>query len=796
MPARSKTKLVDFAAGSSLLAKSPRAGRPGRTLVEHTLDVIEAFEALFGTPDHPTDLAIRWASFFRLSDISAFLLNGLAACIEHDWGKATNGFQGMLLQDGVQLIRHEQISAVLITWTSVWEWLGGNPSLDRLLVLSAVVGHHLKARITEFGQPQAEIDTLLRVWWENTELRSHLSKISTKLNLSRPVPDDIPKLWRFEGAQGIANLADALDEVKDRLERLGEDLEQDEARRRLLWAVRAGLIVADAAGSGLFRQGMKIQAFIQDAFANTKRLDFKAVARKVIQPRKRELKRKNLWRGWNDFQRACGDSERVPSRALLLAPCGSGKTLAAWRWIAARCGEQSRGRAIFLYPTRGTATEGYRDYVSYAGPEEAALVHGTADFDLEGIHPDIKEEDRINEARLFALRQWPKRLFSATVDQFLGFLQHGYGPTCLLPLLADSVVVFDEVHSYDRGMFSALLQFLENFDVPALCMTATLLEKRREKLAKYLTVFHGLKDSGGDLKHIADYPRYEVSLVANAEAAEKQVRRAIRDKRRVLWVVNTVDRAQRIAAQIAYNPDAVELADSDGVPVFCYHSRYLLEDRRRWHERVLVAFRTRQDEKHPVLALTTQVCEMSLDLDADLLVTEYAPPSSLVQRMGRCCRDTDAHKTGRVGQVAFYRPENENPYSKQDFQDVDAFVTKIAEAGRCSQSKLEDLLTDVPQTAELPKECRFLQSGPWAAMGEEIFRDIDDYTRQAVLDPYEYLRLRGSKKPWAAQGAILPLPKKYTRAHEKLPSWLHVASGGYYRPGLGYGEGRPAPTVV
>ena len=119
-----------------------------------------------------------------------------------------------------------------------------------------------------------------------------------------------------------------------------------------------------------------------------------------------------------------------------------------------------------------------------------------------------------------------------------------------------------------------------------------LLEKRQEKLAKYLTVFHGLKDSGGKLKRIADYPRYEVALVANAEAAEKQVRRAIRDKRRVLWVVNTVNRAQRIAAQIAYNPDAVELADSDGVPVFCYHSRYLLEDRRRWHERVLVGFRT------------------------------------------------------------------------------------------------------------------------------------------------------------------------------------------------------------
>src|SRR5262249_23171508 len=159
---------------------------------------------------------------------------------------------------------------------------------------------------------------------------------------------------------------------------------------------------------------------------------------------------------------------------------------------------------IFLYPTRGTATEGYRDYVSSAGPEEAALVHGTAEFDLDDIHPDLDIERRIRDARLFALRQWPKRLFSSTVDQFLGFLQHGYGPTCHLPLLADSVLVFDEVHSYDRGMFSALLQFLENFDVPVLCMTATLLEKRRAKLAGCLDgVFEGLKDSGEDLKKIA-----------------------------------------------------------------------------------------------------------------------------------------------------------------------------------------------------------------------------------------------------------------------------------------------------
>src|SRR3954452_3561272 len=93
------------AAGASvfeLMAKSPKGRRPGRSLIEHTRDVIEAFEALFGTPDQPTELATCWARFFRLDDLRSFLVNGLAAAECHDWGKANDGFQAMLLRNGVQ----------------------------------------------------------------------------------------------------------------------------------------------------------------------------------------------------------------------------------------------------------------------------------------------------------------------------------------------------------------------------------------------------------------------------------------------------------------------------------------------------------------------------------------------------------------------------------------------------------------------------------------------------------------------------------------------------------------------
>jgi CRISPR-associated endonuclease/helicase Cas3 len=189
---------------------------------------------------------------------------------------------------------------------------------------------------------------------------------------------------------------------------------------------------------------------------------------------------------------------------------------------------------------------------------------------------------------------------------------------------------------------------------------------------------------------------------------------------------------------------------------------------------------------------------MSLDLDADVLVTEFAPVSSLVQRMGRCCRDTDAHETGRMGQVVLYPMDEIAPYTKQDMLGVTDFVAKLAKETKISQTKLEDLLADVPQAAELPKECRFLFSGPWAAMGEENFRDIDDYTRQAILDADEYLQARESRRPWEAQGLIVPIPKGFIdpKPHDQLPSWLHIARGGRYRPALGFCDERPDPIIV
>ncbi len=114
------------------------------------------------------------------------------------------------------------------------------------------------------------------------------------------------------------------------------------------------------------------------------------------------------------------------------------------------------------------------------------LAHGTARYELEAMLTNPSEATAgkdhqltEQEERLFALGLWSRRYFSATVDQFLSFMEHSYTSLCLLPVLADSAIIIDEVHSFDQRMFKNLVAFLQAFDVPVLCMTATLPPSRR-----------------------------------------------------------------------------------------------------------------------------------------------------------------------------------------------------------------------------------------------------------------------------------------------------------------------------
>lgn len=786
-----------------LLAKSRRDGCE-ITLAEHTRQVIEAAETLFGTRSEPTRLGRCWLRFFNLNEDHwpAFHANLLAACALHDWGKANDGFQDAVRgKPDSQTIRHEHLSALLIGLPEIGHWLQGKPHLDLAIVLSAVLTHHLKAAASPSSADGFAVRRggrkTVQFLHNHDDFRHLLTEAVKRLGPETLDSVRFPEIWRYDqGPTSIYAHRERL--TKDILRPLRMNWIEPDATaitgRQMLLAVRVGLIAADAAGSALVRQG-KTSAWIQQCFGESPYWSGKRVFDEVIHPRIAQINEQFTNRGqppfqWDGIQSACDD---LPRRALLLAPCGSGKTLAAWRWIAAQADRNPVNRVIFLYPTRATAKEGFRDYVSWA--PEAALMHSTAAFDLHDMF-DNESDPRHGmsyeaERRMFALGFWPKRAFSATVDQFLAFMQYSYSAICMLPVLADSVLVVDEVHSFDRHMFSALKHFLRRFDIPVLCMTATLTQDRRSQLEE--CGLHTYDKRSGKTANVAEQPRYRLTVAESRDAAAERVRDALKHGRRVLWVVNTVARCQEIVSIFAKpldtaSPDA-DLRTQDGQPIYCYHSRYRLADRIGRHRAIVDNLKP---GRPACLGVTTQVCEMSLDLDVDLLVTEKCPVTSLIQRMGRCNRAREARSLLESGEVIVYTPVDNLPYSKEELTGWEEFLSLVKDR-ELSQADLEAALAAVPGPPwDGDHRSPFLTSGPYAVGNEESFRDSNDFSRECILfeDVRCYLEADDDKKP----GFVVPVPRRWARSrdhdtyaeHGRLPRYLGVADAGHYHSLLGY----------
>lgn len=775
----------------------------GKTLLGHTDDVVEAGTSLFGTPATSTRLGKRWLRMFQLPDQAReqFHWNLLAAKLLHDWGKANDGMQRVLNGRGDQKIRHEHLSALFIGLPNVWEWLKGNSALDLPLVLSAVLTHHLKASAKKDGFAHCASGDVVTLEHGDGQLDELIRTTGKNLQLSATKIPTLPQRWT--AGRGGCDIREHRERVQDKV--LNPLKRQSDEERRMLLAVRSALIVADAAGSGYGREQMDVTHTISECFPEEKddRLwTGTKVWSDIIKKRTDDLNAQFAARGkgpfeWNPFQRDCDD---LPERALLLAACGSGKTLAAWRWIAARAAENPVGRVLFLYPTRATAKEGFRDYVSWA--PEGALMHANATFDLQGMFDngdDPRGENRYEaNRRLFSIGYWGRRAFSATVDQFLGFMQHAYGPMCMLPVLADAVVVIDEVHSFDRHMFTALKEFLRNFRVPVLCMTATLPNDRRDALTKRFEDggcgLHVYEDADGKQAGSASLKRYALACTTRDEAL-RVAEDALAAGQRVLWVTNTVARCHQITARFALGPDQMR-TKVGATPVYCYHSRFKLLDRNERHNGVVSAMKVGQPS---AFGVTTQVCEMSLDLDVDLLITERCPVTSLIQRMGRCNRERNARPVTESGRVLVYDPGDMNPYSPDDLKGLDEFL-QATTGKELSQTTLEEALAGLheipPWLGDNP--VMFLQSGPYAVGPKSdddeasTFREGNDFNQPCVL-PNEVAEFVNERDFAKLPGYVVPVPKQLGRdrnptdpLHNRLPKYLGVAAPDRYHPAVGY----------
>ncbi|MDD5000355.1 CRISPR-associated helicase Cas3' [Rhodoferax sp.] len=370
---------------------------------------------------------------------------------------------------------------------------------------------------------------------------------------------------------------------------------------------------------------------------------------------------------------------------VLEAETGSGKTEAAlWRFV--QLFEAGKIDSLyFALPTRVAATQLYQRVlalVSRLWPTDAPVVvralpgYEAADDQEKISLPDFKVQWPDHPADEKAHQRWvaesPKRFLAATIavgtiDQaLLGALKvrHAHMRHALL---ARSLLVVDEVHASDAYMtvlLEKLLQAHLKTGGQAMLLSATLGSSAR---TRYLSIGQSMKQalpsladacaapypavsfrnaSGMHLQPVAGNPQHKTVYWETLDAMDDPVRiatlaaQAAAQGARVLVVRNTVPAAVatlKALEQLTLAQGGDWLFKVNGISTV-HHSRYSRQDRPLLDKAVEAQLgKTRKDSQGRVI-IGTQTLEQSLDIDADLLITDLCPMDVLLQRLGRLHR--------------------------------------------------------------------------------------------------------------------------------------------------------------
>ncbi|MFO0150624.1 MAG: CRISPR-associated helicase Cas3' [Microcystis sp.] len=653
-----------------LLAKSFDSGhwKGSYGLVGHTADVVNAVTVLLENIGqgiiNQFDLKCSWEGFRATARLSAYL---------HDWGKANDHFQMMVrgkrdIRENPQLIRHE-LASMLLAW-EYREWLQQCPNADFRTALVAAGGHHLKLGWDSKTQsPNDELGEIrngsgsdrLSLYTGSQYFRGMLKYGVKALGLPKQL-----KLSVKPSREWTVN------EIKSKRRLLLEDfIDWQVTDSNFVSVVKALIIAADSVGSALPNTDLKISDWIE------KQVSVKLTESEVEQVVNQRLNGQEM----RPFQVALGESQlRV---TLARAGCGTGKTLGAYNWAKRYAVNR---KLFFCYPTTGTSTEGFIDYVH--DRVDSVLLHSRSDVDLAHLMSTGDEDD--TATKLESFKTWGTKVSVCTVDTVLGLLQCNRRPMYCFPAIAQAAFVFDEVHCYDNRLFGGLLRFLEVVKAPVLLMSASFLPWQLEAIQKAVGESMEIIEGAKELELL---PRYRFHLSDNPDwervTQELEKTYALPNGEhicgKVLWVCNQVSTA------ITVYKDAKQR----GLNAVLYHSRYRYQDRVDHHRAVIAAFKGNK----PVIAIATQVAEMSLDLSATLLVSQIANPAGLIQRLGRLNR----RYIGRSLDAIFYPdPKVRFPYSQEDLDSGRTMLETFTD--EVSQAALAEWLERSPQQGKPDKE--------------------------------------------------------------------------------------------
>lgn len=332
---------------------------------------------------------------------------------------------------------------------------------------------------------------------------------------------------------------------------------------------------------------------------------------------------------------------------LIRAPTGAGKTAASLLWANQQIKNNRADRLIIAMPTRFTSNAlaiSVKDDLS-----ETGLYHSSAWF--KEFQGKIKKGE-ISNNKASRLHEFARKLLTpvtvCTIDHLLMCLTLSREDHHSIAFnLAHSCVVIDEADFYDdftQANILVLLEALNEWDVPVMIMSASL---PASSLKMYQSTGYKVQEIKEDTSDNTRN-RCEVKSIQNYEKVEELSELLIKcTKQPAIIYANTVAKAIEFYDWFEKNT---------GIKPMLYHSRFTEPDKLE-KEKVLIENLGSKAWKNGTangVAILTQIGEMSINISADLMISDVCPIDRLVQRAGRLCR-FDKEKIGDLHVIIPYQ---------------------------------------------------------------------------------------------------------------------------------------------
>ena len=341
-----------------------------------------------------------------------------------------------------------------------------------------------------------------------------------------------------------------------------------------------------------------------------------------------------------------------PGVFRLTVPTGGGKTRSAMAFALRHGVTHGMRRVIVAVPfttiTEQTASV-YRSMFErgYGDAGRVVLEHHSAAVECAGFGGGVEEDGFGREAvwQRLAAENWDAPVVvTTTVQLFESLFSNLRSRTRKLHNLAGCVIVVDEAQALPAGLLSpildAVVQLTRNYGASVVLATATqpafdLVDEFRSVDAREIVVDHA--------HHFGLLKRVGYEWRTAGRSTWREVADWMRSEGSVLAVVNT-------------KRHALELLDELDDPRSLHLSTLLCSAHRR---DVVEEIRRRLSVGEPCRVVSTQVVEAGMDLDFDMVLRAEAPLDSIIQAAGRCNREGNLDRLGRV--VVFKPPDDAAP---------------------------------------------------------------------------------------------------------------------------------------